>query len=61
MKPPLIEKLPFSLLKKITSYEIYRVLREEQDELFLKWEQSQDKLGITRKELGRMIGEYEWL
>ncbi|MCD4754784.1 MAG: ABC-F family ATP-binding cassette domain-containing protein [Deltaproteobacteria bacterium] len=30
----------------------YRALREEQDELLLKWEQGQDKLEITRKELG---------
>jgi ATP-binding cassette subfamily F protein 3 len=30
----------------------YKALREEQDELLLKWEQSQDKLEITRKELG---------
>ena len=29
----------------------YKVLREEQDELLLKWEQGQDKLEITRKEL----------
>jgi len=30
----------------------YKTLREEQDKLLLKWEQSQDKLEITRKELG---------
>ncbi|PXF56381.1 MAG: ABC transporter [Deltaproteobacteria bacterium] len=30
----------------------YKALREEQDELLLKWEQSQDELEITRKELG---------
>ncbi|NOR05316.1 MAG: ATP-binding cassette domain-containing protein [Deltaproteobacteria bacterium] len=30
----------------------YKALREEQDELLLKWEQGQDKLEITRKELG---------
>ncbi|MBW1718688.1 MAG: ABC-F family ATP-binding cassette domain-containing protein [Deltaproteobacteria bacterium] len=30
----------------------YKSLREKQDELLLKWEQSQDKLEITRKELG---------
>jgi ATP-binding cassette subfamily F protein 3 len=30
----------------------YKALREEQDELLLKWEQSQDKLETTRKELG---------
>jgi ATP-binding cassette subfamily F protein 3 len=30
----------------------YKVLREEQDELLLKWEQGQDKLEITKKELG---------
>jgi ATP-binding cassette subfamily F protein 3 len=30
----------------------YKALRKEQDELLLKWEQGQDKLEITRKELG---------
>jgi len=39
-------------LKKITIYEIYRALREKQNELLLEWEQSQDKPEITRKELG---------
>ncbi|RPI52354.1 MAG: ABC transporter ATP-binding protein, partial [Deltaproteobacteria bacterium] len=30
----------------------YKALREEQDKLLLKWEQIQDKLEITRKEVG---------
>ncbi len=30
----------------------YKALRQEQDELLLKWEQSQDKLEETRRELG---------
>ena len=30
----------------------YKALREEQDELLLKWEQSQDKLETTKKDLG---------
>jgi protein subunit release factor A len=30
----------------------YKALREEQDELLLKWEQSHDKLEAARRELG---------
>jgi ATP-binding cassette subfamily F protein 3 len=30
----------------------YKAVREEQDELLLKWEQTQDKLEATRRELG---------
>jgi hypothetical protein len=34
----------------------YKALREEQNALLLKWEQGQDKLEITRKELGAVDG-----
>jgi len=36
----------------------HKALREKQDKLLLKWEQNQDKLEITRKELGVGLNSY---